>query len=390
MGRTSLYLGIRIRSLSNLEFGGPNIQMANGALKQAFEDVVERDADFSMAQLREVVWPQLEAVPRVGAVVNQLNEKLNQRGYRKLSQAILRAAFLIELVKVPKIETTKFRVRWCEQLQNDPRGCSFEECLDIAGDLMETLPAWLVDEHNLECLLLAFEASILPYEVPIDYEQRLTANGRIHQRTNIGWYCDELVLRTLKLRKYLTEPGVSPDADFFSRVLNDKIKVKTYLTDRVLTGAHKTNREKRWEAHPESVHFAMRRTCLAIEYALVTQICAFEGFPQNFAKQLRDNGIIPAELPTALCPITGDAMSYDEFRNELLNPTHGRSDFQVGHLNPLKLGDANGNTGHTAENISWISADGNRIQGSLSLGDVRELLQRIGENYGKHKWWSKH
>ena len=34
--------------------------------------------------------------------------------------------FLIELVKVPKIETTKFRMRWFGQLEGDPRYCSFD------------------------------------------------------------------------------------------------------------------------------------------------------------------------------------------------------------------------------------------------------------------------
>jgi hypothetical protein len=166
--------------------------------------------------------------------------------------------------------------------------------------------------------------------------------------------------------------------------------VKTYLTDRVLTGAYKTNREKRWETHPRSVHFAERRTSLAIEYALVTEICSFKGFPMEFLLQLQENKILPKNLPTALCPITGDALSYEAFRNGLLNPAHGRSDFQVGHLNPLKLGAAGEKgSGHTAENISWISADGNRIQGSLSLDDVRILIQRIAENYTAQGWWPK-
>ena len=280
-------------------------------------------------------------------------------------------------------------MRWCEQLNGDPRFCSFEECLAIALDLLGLLPAWLTDQSHAEVLQLGFECSLLPYEAPIDYSVRMTEKGRIHEPGNVVWYYDELILRTLKLRKYLTAGG-SPDAAFFKKVLSDKIKVKTYLTDRVLTGDHKTNREKRWETHPQSVHFAERRTCLAIEYALVTQICAFEGFPNEFLEQLQGEGILPNKLSTALCPITGDALSYEAFRNELLNPTHGKSDFQVGHLNPLKLGVATAEgAGHTEKNISWISADGNRIQGSLSLNDVRELIQRIADNYSAHGWWPK-
>jgi hypothetical protein len=128
---------------------------------------------------------------------------------------------------------------------------------------------------------------------------------------------------------------------------------------------------------------------MAIEYALVTQVCAFDGFPLASLGQLQEDNILPQNLPTALCPITGDALSYEAFRNELLNPTHGKSDFQVGHLNPLKLGNEGGAVGHTSDNISWISSDGNRIQGSLSLGDVRILIQRISKNYEQHGWWPR-
>jgi hypothetical protein len=299
----------------------------------------------------------------------------------------LRSSLLIELVKVPKIETTKFRVRWFGQLKDDPRWCSFEECYEIACDLLTTLPKWLEVSQNAEVLRLSLDFGLIPYEAPIDYFARLGKKGRLHERGNIGWFSDDVAFRTLKLRKYLTSPATSPDAHFFKKVLADKIKVKTYLTDRVLTGDHKTNREKRWETHPESVHFAERRTCMGVEYALVTQICSFKGFPVDSLRKLQGEKILPASLPTALCPITGDALSYDDFREELLNPTHGKSEFQVGHLNPLKLdGSVGTEVGHCASNISWISADGNRIQGSLSLDGVRALIRRIAANYDEHKW----
>jgi hypothetical protein len=195
------------------------------------------------------------------------------------------------------------------------------------------------------------------------------------------------MIRTLKLRKFLTEPATSPDATFFSTVLEDKIKVKTYLTDRVLTGEHKTNREKRWEVYPHSVHFATRRTCMAIEYTLIQQLCAFGGFPDQSRELLQAQGVLPAELPVFRCPVTLDPMSFSAFHDELMNPTHGKSDFQIGHLNPLKLDDPTGAaSGHAADNISWVSADGNRIQGSLGLAEVRTLLRRVADNYTARGW----
>lgn len=358
-------------------------------LQEKIEAFVDVESDFSMVQMSLTIWPHIEKIIGESSILT-LQNLFGPKNYKKLAYAILRNAFLIELVKLPAIETTKFRVRWYPQLEGDPRFCSFEECLEIALRLLNGLPAWLSDEKNSAALNLAFECGLLPYEVPIDYLKRVAHNGRIHEIDNVVWYCDDLVLRTLKLRKYLLDARQSPDLKFFKQVLIDKIKVKTYLTDRVLTGVNKTNREKRWETHPESVHFAERRICMAIEYALVTQIFGFEGFPKKFTYQLQQENILPPALPKALCPITGDTLSYESFKAELLNPTHGKSDFQVGHLNPLKLGDDSSQAaGHTAANISWISADGNRIQGSLSLSDVRVLIKRIADNYTLHNWWPK-
>ncbi len=100
--------------------------------------------------------------------------------------------------------------------------------------------------------------------------------------------------------------------------ISKKIKIKAYQTDRAQTGKHQTNREKRWESHPDNFQFAFRRDCNDVEAALI---------------------------------------------------------LQVGHLNPLK---ATG--GHNATNIGWISDDGNRIQGSLSIDEVKALLRRIYRN----------
>jgi len=161
----------------------------------------------------------------------------------------------------------------------------------------------------------------------------------------------------------------------------DKIKVKTYLTDRVLTGDHKTNREKRWETHPASVHFALRRACMEIEFTLMNQLCHFEGFPPDLTRRLEDSGVLLAVQDPFRCPITMEPLSFAEFENEVRDPEHGKASFQVGHLTPLKAVNDDPRSGHTAQNISWMSSDGNRIQGSLSLQDTRALLRRIHGNY---------
>jgi len=351
------------------------------------QEAIERSVAverFQMGALYEAVWPLIEAHLLTPSYAGFLRERLDPH-FRSLCYAILRHVFLIELVKVPKIESTKVRVRWFDGLANDQRYCPFDECLATAAELLTDFSAWLEDGTHEELLRLFFEYGILSYEVPLDYRERPDRHDdetRIHRLGNLFWVYDELVLRTLKLRRFLLDPMTSPDVQFFKRVLDDKIKIKTYLTDRALTGPFKTNREKRWETHPHSVQFATRRTALEVEYALVTQLCAFEGFPPDSREALQAEGILPAQLRTFRCPVTQEAMSFPFFREALLNPQHGRSEFQVGHLNPLKLEEPGSDTaGHTADNISWISEDGNRIQGRLSVNSVRQLLRKIAANY---------
>lgn len=359
-------------------------------MRQTIDQLVASDR-FKMNALYERVWSRFSADETIAHHLNIIKSDLSKKHYQQLAFGILRHAFLIELVKLPSVETTKYRTRWYSQLDGDQRECSFLECLAIAQDLVFDLTRnWLNQSDNLEALNLFFNHAIIPYELPIDYIERPTLDDKstkIHRRGNVAWVIDQNVIRTLKLRQYLTNPQTSPDAEFVKKVLNHKIKVKTYLTDRVLTGVNKTNREKRWEVHPHSVHFALRRVCMAIEYKLITQLCEFEGFPENSRKMLQAQGILPQELETFRCPITLEPMLFHKFQEELINPTHGKSNFQIGHLSPLKLDDPNSIiSGHTSGNISWISVDGNRIQGSMSLEEVRNLLKRITRNYEEKGW----
>ena len=201
--------------------------------------------------------------------------------------------------------------------------------------------------------------------------------GLLAVRTNLG------VLETDRGLYVLSEIDEAHRKVF--ALAYDKIKVKTYLTDRVLTGAHKTNREKRWETHPGSVHFALRRDCLDIERSLIEQVCKFDGFPKKLQSDLVGLQLIKRPTDVSRCPVTMEPLSYPEFERELREPDHGKASFQVGHLNPLKAVNDDPQSGHTALNISWVSANGNRIQGSLSLDETRGLIRRIAGNYDKFK-----
>ena len=300
---------------------------------------------------------------------------------KKLLIGILRFSFLIEIVKIPKIETTKFESRWGQRLsEDDPRQASFKECVEIYRHSVAQLIDRITKNPEFAEVINSFlKKTQVAYEIPLDYKDRIT-NGKMHVVENIDWYFGDSVKKVAKLRDLLLEPSTNPYYELFVRVYS-KIQVKSYLTDRVLTGVHKTNREKRWETHPESVHFALRKTCQEVEYALVKQVFGFDKVPSDLLKIFKEVESAEHLATPFRCPITLETMSFTQFKTELLSPIHGKSSFQVGHLNPLKSVNGDETYGHTAKNISWISSDGNRIQGSLSLKETRSLIERISENY---------
>lgn len=286
-------------------------------------------------------------------------------------RGILRASFFIEPVVLPAAKTTRFRTRW--QLDaDDPRYASPEQCLDVARRSVTLLDPLTTDPTGRTMLDSLAHHPMVPYESPVTYLARSTP---IHAADNLE-LIDADVLRHVTGCRLLLLAAGTPNLALLKAAYS-KIRVKTYLTDRAVTGAHKTNREKRWEAHPDSVQFGLRSTCMQIERVLVNQLCHFDGFPVDVRTILGEAALLlPMDSPVK-CPVTLLPMSFHEFEQAAADPEHGRSAFQVGHLDPLKLEGNVWTNGHRPDNISWISEEGNRIQGSLSLEKTQEMLRRI-------------
>jgi len=326
-----------------------------------------------------------------------LSNNFSKKSFKYTLAGLIRNCFLIELVN-DDISTTIMEVRWIEKESkgkkqepfnnNDPRFSTFDDCMDLFINLINTLIDRIQSEYEKETkdiLELYNQYHLIPYELPIDYKtDNLSGISNSHNKNNIDWFWDNTFERVIQLREFLLNPEHNKMSNTFKLVLNKKIKVKTYLTDRVQTGLHKTDREKRWEVHPNSVHFATRKDSMKIEYTLINQMCHFENFPKEVFDLLVSNSLINDTGNIFRCPITLDPLSFPELKLEIENRTHGMSDFQVGHLNPLKSSISSSISGHISNNISWISSDGNRIQGHLSLDETRALLKRIQENYAKY------
>ncbi len=362
-------------------------------MKAIFEDAVAAKR-FSMPSVYRSVKEQLFEDPQLGEYLQKYErvvEVFGKRDAKKIVQGLLRFAFFIEPVKKPKIETTKYAVRWGPELSNgDPRRASYAMCLRIFEHLLDELVGAIQYEAERGIVKGYADHKLVPYELPIDYVERCM-DALMHRVENVGWFWGDLPSRVIALRAYLLDSDRHGFAEFF-KAAYAKVKVKTHLTDRVLTGLYKTNREKRWETHPASVHFARRKDCLQIEATLINQLCYFQGFPAKLQQKLEakelisfavleDPGLSSFDDQVMRCPITLQPLSFEEFKQEVLDPEHGKASYQVGHMHPLKATTENPYVGHTAKNISWISVQGNRIQGEYSVEETRALIYQIIGNY---------
>jgi hypothetical protein len=318
---------------------------------------------------------------REGLLVRKLSQELGKilplAQVEVLHRRLVRAAFLIELVK-SDVTSTKCDVRWTNRLdESDPRKASFDECFAIHESLCQQLLDLLATPDFQQEIKLFVPFGLSPHEIPVDYQSKTAVP--IHNRRNVRVLRDPQYLRLLKIRQSLLDPNLNPDFQLFAAVF-DKIRVKSYLTDRALTGEYKTNREKRWEAHPGSPQFALRRDCLAVELALIDQLVRFKSFPPGVIEYLNRTRLLGDVGKVARCPVTLDPLDFEILAQEVTDPTHGKAAYQVGHMNPLKAGEGD-DFRHLPANISWITEDGNRIQGHLTLKETRELLLRISKNY---------
>jgi len=310
---------------------------------------------------------------RLEQIYTSLLSKLGERTALYVFGSLVRNSFLIEYVK-KRGGATKIAPRWTV---DDIRQASVNECYNIFVSLNQKLVPYL-DSKNIVQLLSALAVKHnISYELPIDYVERRT-DKLIHTADNIKWFFNGLPNRLVGLRVLLGQLPSEELRRVFSNA-SEKICVKSYLTDRAQTGEHQTNREKRWDAHPAGVQFSFPHNCMEIEYELIRQIFYFVDFPANIRADFEKQGVlIPPDQTPVRCPITLIPLLFEEFTNELLQRVHGESHFHVGHIDPLK---STNELGHRASNISWISENGNRIQGSLTLKEVRELLATIAKNY---------
>ncbi|HEY4483006.1 MAG: hypothetical protein A3B10_04695 [Candidatus Doudnabacteria bacterium RIFCSPLOWO2_01_FULL_44_21] len=270
----------------------------------------------------------------------------------------------------PATGNTQTSVRWKLDKAN-PNYASEKECREIFTALVEDLLGFLgvkkfkargylqtYSDKNIAkedvSSFLNTSSRIGSLELPIDYKRPLREDGK-HTKDNIYWFSP--FTKIVNLRNWVGNENIVT-----------KIQVKSYLTDRRQTGDYQTNREIRWETHPKSPQYASRGDCMLIEAKLLAQISIFVGAPDlpvdliEVVEEVLGSKFVKDSFK---CPISGKPIFFNEFYEKVASPVHGRSGFQVGHLNPLA------STGrHIASNTSWITDLGNRVQGESSLEQI--------------------
>jgi hypothetical protein len=68
-------------------------------------------------------------------------------------------------------------------------------------------------------------------------------------------------------------------------------------------------------------------------------------------------------------------LDFQVLRAEAENPTHGKSEFHIGHLDPKKV------PKHVPENIAWRTLRSNLIQGDMTLREARIYIIKLIARY---------
>jgi len=344
---------------------------------------------YSIATVRDFI---LDRAPFTGS--SQIERRLAEAFHvlpRKLLgvviSSLIRYSFLIELTNIT-VGSTKMKTRWLpgqilmpqegsfEPIKgvfepgNDPRAATYNECIQILSKTLRLVCDELERDNSLaDSLLLLNSLRRVPYEFPLSY--RDAKREPVHVASNVAWAMNDDV-RWLLAARGLLRVAKGSDAAAIRTIEKTKVEVKVFKTDRALTGKDKTNRAKRWEVLAGDFQHATLEQCWSAERKLTHDLVCFEGFPSDLRTPFVDAKLVEIDAPPTRCPVTLETLSFRHLAKSVLDPKHGVSQYQVGHSYPLKRGGK-----HDGRNVCWQSANGNRIQGDLSVEETNTLLNKI-------------
>ena len=351
-----------IETVSNA-FGGPK--------------AAGRTQSYSVAKIRDwILEQQYTEETSIERILKAAQEELHSGIFKKIIGNLVRFSFLIELTNLT-VGSTKMKTRWLPGLilmpqhgsfepvrgsfepGNDPRSADFNACCEVFSFCLKLVLEKIQGNNKVaEHLSNLSQNTSVPYEFVFDYID--PSLDPVHTKGNIRWSLNGDILWLTKAR-----PIIYP---ILTTQQKNKIQTKTYKTDRALTGKDKTNRAKRWEVLAGDFQHASLTECWSVEKKLLAELVGFNGFPQQTKSELINEGLV-LDGDMTKCPVTLEPLDYEVLSAPAI---HGRSDFQVGHLHPLKRGGK-----HDGVNVCWQSSDGNRIQGDFSIEETIDMINKI-------------
>ena len=345
---------------------------------------------YSLPKVRDwIAAAPFDGTSPIEKALQRTRSKFSKRVFKIVIGGLVRFSFLIELTNL-KLGSTKMKTRWMPariqtvqpgsfeniegifQPGNDPRSATYDECASIFTKACQMVCDNVVQDPSLGALIQNLhKVHRVPYEFPLSYLD--PHRDPVHAAENLSWVVNGDLHWLLEARKILSNAS-GEVKDEIHKIEKSKFEVKVFKTDRALTGKDKTNRAKRWEVLAGDFQHAPLEKCWAAERKLITDLVNFQDFPPVVKIAFSECELIPANATSTLCPVTFEPLSYGNLVDALLNPSHGKSQYQIGHLNPLKRGGV-----HDGANICWQSADGNRIQGDLTIEETYNLLDQITE-----------
>ncbi len=344
---------------------------------------------YSVPRIRDWILAQ---APFAGATeiergIANLHGRLPKKHFKVFVASLIRFSFLIELTNL-KVGSTKMKTRWLpgrilmpqpdsfEPIQgvfepgNDPRSSTFDACLSIFTRSCRILTEQACNDDSLPDTLASLNSlRRVPYEFPLSYGD--PSCNPVHESPNVTWALTD-DLRWLLSARQLLRDAETPIAAALRQIEKKKLEVKVFKTDRALTGKDKTNRAKRWEVLVDDFQHATLEQCWSAERKLTADLVCFHDFPTFLRGRFVESGSVPQDAPPTRCPVTLEQLSFRQLSTAVLDPKHGVSACQIGHLHPLKR---DGKHDHT--NVCWQSANGNRIQGDLTIEETEQLLSDI-------------
>jgi hypothetical protein len=181
-----------------------------------------------------------------------------------------------------------------------------------------------------------------------------------------------------KLKRILKQYG-------FPKKLISAIETRALRSGRRQTGVFKSNRQSRWTLihdHPEhgtDPQYGSEEDCKTIFLILLLSTLEFKNAPHINEQVVKELSVRylgkQIEPNTYKDSLLLEFLDFQALRAEAEDPTHGRSEFHIGHENPQRV------PKHVPENVAWRTLRSNLIQGDMTLREARIYIIKLIARY---------